>query len=699
MALMTVGLFLMNVPASSQDQVPLAELLPDDVADYAWFGASVAVSGNVAVVGAGGDDDVGTNAGTAYLFERDGAAWIRKAKLFALDGSEWSFLGHSVAVSGDVAVISTSPDSERNEPGAAYVFVRMGAIWTQQAKLLAADGATTDRFGHSVSVSGDVAVIGASWDDDLGAHSGAAYVFVRDGITWTQQAKLLAADGAAASQFGEAVALSGDVAVIGAPHDGECGSAYVFVRNGTSWTQQAKLTPADADHCLVQLYQFGQSVALSGEVAMIGAPFDDSAYVFARDGATWTQQAKLLAADGGRGHFFGISVAVSGDVAVVGARRDGDGSAYVFGRNGNAWTQNVKLLAADGAPGARFGSSVAVSGDVAVIGAPDDGYLTWSGEAYVFLLESDSDGDGVGDSQDAFPDDPTEWLDSDGDGAGNDSDSDDDNDGVTDAQDALPTDPTEWLDSDADGVGDNADAFPDDSTEWLDSDGDGVGDNADEFPYVPTEWVDTDGDGIGDTVDPDDDNDGVPDEQDAYPLGQFADAPPGSFAFSFIEALGRSGIDAGCGGDNFCPSASVSRAEIAVLLELALNGSAYTPPAATGNVFLDVDAETFAAAFIEQLFHDGITAGCGNGNYCPSSRVTRAQIAVLLLRAEHGADYTPPPPIGRFTDVGPGYWASAWIEQLAAEGITVGCGGGNYCPDAPMTRAQMAVFFVRAFDL
>ncbi len=221
------------------------------------------------------------------------------------------------------------------------------------------------------------------------------------------------------------------------------------------------------------------------------------------------------------------------------------------------------------------------------------------------------------------------------------------------------------------------------------------------YPHA-TLWtleLDTDGDGIPDRTDPDDDNDGVPDALDAYPLGRFADARPGHWAFLFIETLARTGITGGCGGDNYCPDRAVTRAQMAVFLERGMRGAAFTPPAATGNVFLDVPANAFGASFIEQLYLDGITGGCGGNNYCPSQSVTRAQMAVFLLRARYGRSYLPPAPTGRFADVSTAHWAAGWIERLAAEGITGGCGGGNYCPEAPVTRAQMAVFLVRTFGL
>jgi len=179
----------------------------------------------------------------------------------------------------------------------------------------------------------------------------------------------------------------------------------------------------------------------------------------------------------------------------------------------------------------------------------------------------------------------------------------------------------------------------------------------------------------------------------------FSDVPVDHWAFDFIEGLAELRITSGCGGGNYCPDASVTRAQMAVFLERGMRGSDFRPPAASGTVFIDVGENSFAANFIEQLSQDGITGGCGDGNYCPDDSVTRAQMAVFLLRATHGADFSPPAPTGVFTDAPLGSFAVAWIEQLATEGITSGCGGGNYCPHDPVTRAQMAVFLLRAFSL
>ncbi|MGX9727739.1 MAG: FG-GAP repeat protein [Candidatus Electronema sp. VV] len=326
-----------------------AKLTAADGAVYDSFGWSVSVSGDTAVIGAWQDDDKGDISGSAYVFVRaaDGT-WSQQAKLTAADGVSNDWFGWSVSVSGDTAVIGAWQNDDKGDiSGAAYVFVRAAdGTWSQQAKLTADDGAAEDWFGISVAVSGDTAVIGAYGDDDKGNASGSAYVFVRAmNGTWSQQAKLIAADGAAEDWFGSSVAVSGDTAVIGAVGDDDKGDAsglaYVFVRAADgSWSQEAKLTAADG----AAEDGFGSSVAVSGDMAVIGAYRDDdkgddsgSAYIFVRaaDGA-WSQQAKLYAADGVAEDYFGTSVAVSGDTAFIGAYGDDDkgsysGSAYVFG--------------------------------------------------------------------------------------------------------------------------------------------------------------------------------------------------------------------------------------------------------------------------------------------------------------------------------------------------------------------------------
>jgi hypothetical protein len=184
----------------------------------------------------------------------------------------------------------------------------------------------------------------------------------------------------------------------------------------------------------------------------------------------------------------------------------------------------------------------------------------------------------------------------------------------------------------------------------------------------------------------------------------FEDVQFDYWAWNYIERLYEAGITSGCSVSplQYCPEATVTRDQIAVFLERGIHGSSYNPPAVGGSTgFSDVSTSYWAAAWIKQLAVEGITGGCGTGIYCPGAGVTRAQMAVFLLRSKHGASYAPPA-VGSstgFGDVSTSYWASAWIKQLVSEGITAGCGSGNYCPEAPVTRAQMAVFLVRTFSL
>lgn len=366
-----------------------------------YFGLAVALSadGNTALVGAP-IEDVGANAnqGAAYLFTRSGGLWTLQQKLVAADGAGADEFGHAVALSGDTALVSAHLDD--GGQGSVYVYVRSGAVWSQQQKLTATGAAADDMFGGSVALSGDTALVGVWQDDATYANQGAAYVFTRSGATWTQQAYLTAADGAESDGFGYSVALEGDTALLSAPFDdwgsdqGQ-GSAYVFTRSGTTWTQRAQLTASDA----AEADRFGEEVALSGDTALVGAIYDDvgandaqgSVYVFTGSGAAWTEQAHLTADDSAAGDHFGGAVALVGDTALIGAPTDdagaqeNQGSVYIFTRSGATWTQRAHLAAADGVGGDFYGISVALAGDTALVGAmyDDVGANASQGSAYV----------------------------------------------------------------------------------------------------------------------------------------------------------------------------------------------------------------------------------------------------------------------------------------------------------------------------
>jgi len=376
----------------------MQKLLASDGAVDDEFGYSVSLSGDTALIGAGGDD----GKGSAYVFTRTGTTWSQQAKLLASDGAAEDFFGLDVSLSGDTALIGAPGDDDNGvNSGSAYVFIRTGTTWSQQQKLLASDGAAYDYFGYSVSLDGNTALIGARGDE---SNTGSAYVFTRTGTTWAQQTKLLASDGGYDDRFGWTVSLDGDTALIAAPLDDissvdNAGSAYVFTRTGTTWTQQAKLLASDGaiNDC------FGWSVSLDGNTALIGVPFGSgnenstgSAYVFTRTGTTWIQQQKLFASDGAADDFFGWTVALADDTALIGAQffiSNQSGSAYVFTRIGTTWTQQQKLNASDGAAEDYFGWSVALDGNTALIGAyNDDDNGNDSGSAYVFTKEGGTPG-------------------------------------------------------------------------------------------------------------------------------------------------------------------------------------------------------------------------------------------------------------------------------------------------------------------
>ena len=362
-------------------------------ADGTELSARLELSGRVARL-------VVDDAAARYPVVIDPLIAVQEAKLLASDGATGDDFGSSVAISGDTALVGARYDDDLgSNSGSAYVFVRSGGTWTQQQKLTAADGAADDDFGLSVAISGDTALVGARYDDDLGSNSGSAYVFVRFGGVWTQQQKLTASDGSAGGMFGYSVSVSGDTVLVGAvmAFNGtvqEGGACYVFVRSGGVWTQQQKLTASDG----AGSDNFGVSVSLSGDTALVGARLDDdlgdasgSAYVFVRFGGVWTQQQKLTASDGIAADHFGQSVSLSGDTALVGALywgllSDQTGSAYVFARSGGTWTQQQVLQPADGAGGDRFGVSVSLYDDTALVGSYfDDDLGSNSGSAYVFV--------------------------------------------------------------------------------------------------------------------------------------------------------------------------------------------------------------------------------------------------------------------------------------------------------------------------
>jgi len=374
-ALSLVLLIVLTTPLWAQ----VSKLTADDGTLNDQFGNAVAFDSDYLIVGALLDDPAGNQSGSAYLFVLIDGVWTEQAKLIPDDGEARDRFATSVALSGAYAVVgATGDDDGGDDAGAAYVFVRQGQTWTQQAKLIASDAGEDDSFGRAVAIDGDYLLVSAPGNDEQGDRTGAVYVFKRDGETWTQQAKLTASDAGAGDGLGSAVALEGTLAAIGASGDDfPTGSVYLFERDGETWIERDNVSPGDGTFDDF----FGDTVALSGDYILVGVHNDDddgdssgSAYVFMRDGDSWNQQDKLIASDAAAGDAFGASVALSGDRAVVGAPGNDDhgedsGAAYVFERDGETWIEQAKLTATDAQADAEFGNAVALSGGSALIAA------------------------------------------------------------------------------------------------------------------------------------------------------------------------------------------------------------------------------------------------------------------------------------------------------------------------------------------
>jgi len=402
---------------STMTMQELNKLTASDARTSDYFGRSVAISGDTAIVGAYYDDDGGTDSGSAYIYLLNHSTGLfeQTAKLTASDASTNDYFGSSVAISGDIVIMGAYGDDDGgNLSGSAYLFKKPDGGWIdahETAKLTASDAAASDYFGHSVAISGDTVIVGANQDDVGGGDSGSAYLFEKPlsggWIDTNQTAKLTASDANTSDNFGVSVAISGDTVIVGANWDDDggsvSGSAYLFEKPVSGgWidaNQTAKLTASDAaigDN-------FGVSVAISGTTVIVGAYGDDdggsgsgSAYLFEKPLSGWksdTETVKFTASDAAAEDFFGNSLAISGDRVIVGAYNDDDGgsksgSAYVFKKPDSGWIdahETTKLTASDANASDYFGHSVAISGDTVLVGADrDDDGGSNSGSAYIF---------------------------------------------------------------------------------------------------------------------------------------------------------------------------------------------------------------------------------------------------------------------------------------------------------------------------
>lgn len=388
-----------STPAHGRNFMEPRPLTPADGAAGDALGLAVAVDGETLAVSAHrADGPGGVDQGAVYVFSRapsaNGSTWSEGQKLTAGDGAAFDLFGSALALDGDTLLVGAlDADIDGNvDQGAAYLFTREGDGWSEGPKLTAGDGAAGDEFAFSVALDDDMALIGA-YRADAGANEnqGAAYVFTREGPAWSEQQKLIAADGAQLDHFAFAVALDGEVAIIGAPDadvagNNEQGAAYLFSYDGTSWSEQYKLTAGDG----AAGDQFGVSLALEEESAMVGAfaaaidgkQIQGAVYVFMPEdgeyaGGVWSERQKLTAGDGLANDYFGFGLALDGDTLVVcayGVDVDGNsyqGAAYLFtrGEESGLWSEQQKFLAGDGGDSDFFGISAGLDGDIAVVGA------------------------------------------------------------------------------------------------------------------------------------------------------------------------------------------------------------------------------------------------------------------------------------------------------------------------------------------
>jgi len=346
------------------------KLIDSDTFGGENFGNAVDVDGNTAVIGAQWDDDAGVGSGSAYVFHLDTMGGTELFKLTATDAAAGDYFGNAVAVSGNVAIVGAYGDDDAGSgSGSAYLFdVTTG---TELFKLTASDAFAGDAFGFSVAISGNRAIVGSYYDDDAGLSSGSAYIF--DVTTGTELYKLTASDATAGAKFGTSVAIDGNFAAVGAPMEGAWleGKAYLYcVGPGV---EMGILQASD----IANFAFFGSDVAIDGDTLVVGsegsknggASYTGSAYVY--DVLTQTELTKLAASDQAGYDWFGRTVDIDGDLIVVGAPDNDDGgsksgSAYFF--DSTTYAELDKLTASDAAADDRFGNKVGISGGNTIVG-------------------------------------------------------------------------------------------------------------------------------------------------------------------------------------------------------------------------------------------------------------------------------------------------------------------------------------------
>jgi hypothetical protein len=373
--LLAMSIGIASAAAKEQAKETVVRLTASDPVGNAQFGRSVAMAGDLVAVGEGGDGAVGA----VYLYKRQGLKYIPEATLTAPDAvsGDTPEFGRTVAIQGNTVFVGArfAQAGSLKRAGAVYVFRKHGNTWQYENKIVSPSPEDEDNFGRALAIQGNLLVITAR---KTANEEGAAYIFTYSGGNWVHQADLVAGDSSAGAYFGQSVDIQGDVIAIGARNatPNEAGAVYLFRQSGSGWKEIAKVTPQNGK----KNDQYGFTIDLSGDMLTVGARRADlgtladtgAAYVYSVKGDSVELVTKLTP-EKGLSAFdeFGQSVAVAGDIIAVGAWKDDNkqGSVYLFRRHGGRWIETGKITAPDGKTGDEFGYSLAAFGNRLVTGA------------------------------------------------------------------------------------------------------------------------------------------------------------------------------------------------------------------------------------------------------------------------------------------------------------------------------------------
>lgn len=372
-------------------------LRPEDPQRPDLFGRSTVLGGNLALIGSPGDVVGGIKSGSVRAFELQGDVWIEQDRLLPTNPANDDIFGSALTLGGNRAVVGAKKrDANGFDSGAAYVFIHDGTSWRLEAELLGSDSEAGDEFGIYMGIYGTTIIVGAPFNDGNGDNAGAGYAFVREGGVWTEQARIVPDDIAPGDTFGWFSAIEGEVAVIGSPKDDDrgidSGSVYIFVREGTNWVQEAKLTASDGAPDDI----YGGWLDISGATVAVGAYRNDrdginsgAVYVYVKQDGEWVEQARLTGQDTGLGDQFGTTVKLQGERLAVGSifafgGATRTGATYIFERTGSSWFERAKLTPLDTVQSGSFGLPVWLDGESMIVGSP--ALSGEAGAAYVYEL-------------------------------------------------------------------------------------------------------------------------------------------------------------------------------------------------------------------------------------------------------------------------------------------------------------------------